>query len=498
MGKLWSLGLLCAVALLPPSLSAQQLDYPTRMQLKAEVSALADPDAETTLAADAASLMAKVGLSWDQSLAPERPVPEFMTSAGAVVELVDIRLLLTQIAIQTGARDHVALVRAQGDRDHDVILLRGGFARFGDLLALAKGTRAQDFITLDAGRLRLTRPLAIWSDAGLTLEANNHLILDRASGSFIANLGRLDVSSGKISGSKSDNIAEPAFRPFVITAGQGSFTAKYASFQDLGFDSATVFGGISIANNGLVPSRMPSVLISSVLLDVGTVGLIGTTDAVVSGNRINAARGTAILISASQDATIALNHISVVTGGQTIRVTAGSSWVRIDRNLLSGSARTGILIDRKSDDVFVFNNLVMGSEATGVSVATAACAQIIGNLVAANRGAGITLSNVETAQVRSNAILFNRGAGIIVRDQQESARIRITENVFIGNREGLRGATPGTLELSANNLDGQIPRLFAGDLSQLTIDWLRNRKVAIAVSQDPVRFADTCAMVGER
>jgi hypothetical protein len=499
MVRFLPISLLCAVVLFSGAVQGQQLDYHARLKMQAAVELLADPQATPTLPADAVTLMAEIGLAWDKPAVHDLPTDAFVPDTGAVLELVDIRLLLTQIAIQTGARDHVALVRAQGDREHDVILLRGGFARSVDLVALSKGTPAQDFITMGPDGLVLTRPLAIWSDAGLTLGAKDHLILDRPSGSFIANLGRLDVSGGKISGTAAPNAAEPAFRPFVITAGQGSFNGRDANFQALGFDDATVFGGLAVANNGLLAPRMPSVLKDSTLHDVGSVGLIGTTGAIVVGNWISASRGTAVLISGSKNATVSANRLSVLAGAQAIRVTAGSAMVRIANNFLSGGARTGILVDRESRNVTLSNNLVAGNLTTGINVVSATCVILAGNLVAANGGAGINLSDSDDVKATRNAILFNRGSGVMVRDQKETALVRISGNVFVGNRDGLRGATPGNLVLADNTLDGQIPRMFGGDLSRLTVDWLRSQHdvIQVSTSSAPISIPAPCAIGGE-
>ncbi|MFN3722559.1 MAG: right-handed parallel beta-helix repeat-containing protein [Paracoccaceae bacterium] len=499
MGRMLALGLLCAAALFPAAARPELMDYRARLDMKAELALLGDLLPTSTLTAHASAVMAGVGLNWGPPVLPDDSADDFVPTDGAVLEVVDIRLLLTQIAIQTGARNHVALVRAQGARNHNVILLRGGLVRLADLALLAKGTPAAEFLKMDAGRLVLTRPLAIWSDAGLSLGANDHLMLDRPSGSFLANLGRLDVAGGKISGSSGQNTAEPAFRPFVITAGQGSFAARDASFESLGFAAATVFGGLSVANNGLVPARRASVVRGSTFLDVGTLGLIGTTGAVVVGNRISASGDAALLISGSKNATVAANRLSSLAGKQAIRVTAGSAMVRLDGNLVSGGARTGLLIDRGSRDVLVTRNLVVGSQTTGISVEAVTCVLMIGNLVASNGGAGISIGNTDAVEVRGNAVLFNRGSGVMVRDQAATALVRVSGNVFIANRDGLRGATAGNLVLSANRLDGQIPRIFAGDLSRLSADWLRNRNasVPVAIGTGQMSQAAPCAIAGE-
>lgn len=457
------------------------MDYLARQRIETAVARLSDPLAVGTLADDAGAVMAGIGLTWKAPALPEAAGPAFLIEADAVIELVDIRLLLTQIAVQAGARDHNVLVRAQGDRDRDVILLRGGFVSLADLLILSRGTPTQDFVIDTPGGIVLTRPLAIWSDAGLTLDASDHLILDRPSGSFVANLGWLDLSGGTIIGSDGPNTGEPAFRPFVLTAGQGGFTARAATFQALGFGDSAVFGGIAVVNNGLVAPRFASVITDSTIDDVTTLGLMGTTGAVVSGNRIVASAGTAILISRAQESVVADNRLAALTGPQAIRVSAGASDVRISGNLLSGTARTGILIDRDSRAVTIVGNLVVGNLTTGIGVNTATCVAILGNLVAANGGTGISLTDTDDTIAVNNAILFNHGSGVLLRDQAATAMVRAAGNVLIGNRDGLRGATPGNIALEGNDLDGQMPRVFAGDLAPLTVQWLRNRRHSVPI-----------------
>lgn len=495
MGKWLPAFLLCVTAVLPSVTCAQQMDRVARQQIETAVARLSDPLAIGTLQQEAAAVMASVGLQWNAPVVQQTAVRKFSPDKGAVIELVDIRLLLTQIAIQTGARDHLALVRAQGARDHDVILLRGGFATLQDLLALAQGTLAQDFVTETADGIVLTRPLAIWADAGLTLGKQDRLTLDRASGSFVANLGWLNLTGGSITGSDTSNATEPGFRPFVLTAGQGSFTAKAATFQALGFGAAPVFGGLAVVNNGLVAPDYASAVTESLLLDVMTLALIGTTGADLSQNRIAASSGTAVLISQAKASVIANNTLTGMAGPQAIRVTARTADVQISGNLLAGAARTGIAIDGDSRAVSIAGNLVAGSVTTGISVDAATCVTLAGNLVAANGGVGISLTDTTETAAIHNAILFNHGSGVLLRDQAKTAQVSLTSNVFIGNRDGVRGATPGPVELSGNDLNGQVPRVFAGDLARLTAAWLRDRRDAVAIAVHPSSTAP-CAIQG--
>lgn len=485
MLRSFAICLFCAAAALPGGAQAEWAGDHGFQRLEALVERLTDPTAAASHRANAGGVMARLGLGWGGSALPADVAAPFVPDTEAAVELVDIRLLLTQIAMQAGARDHGVLLRAQAARRQDVILLRGGFATLGDLFALSRETPAQNFVIRTRDGLVLTRPLAIWPDAGLTLQADDQLTLDRASGSFVVNLGWLDIDGGTILSDAATNNAEPAFRPFVLTAGQGAFTARGATFRSLGFGTSTVLGGVAVVSNGLVAPRLLSVLRDSDLTDVTMVSLIGTTGAIVAGNSITGATGAALLVSSAHDLLIDGNTLGPSGGRQAIRVTAGSRKVRISNNILTGGARIGIAIDAGSHAVMLSGNLVADSVTTGISVDGATCVVIRGNLIASNGGIGVSLTDTDGSEVAGNAILFNKGSGVLVRDQKETARVRLTGNVLAGNRDGLRGATTGDIVLSGNDLEGQMPRVFAGDLAVRTVGWLRNRRLSVPVPAAP-------------
>jgi len=484
--------LTACIVLLPLAAIAQPMEYATRQEFQQSVVNLAEMQTDVALGRSVSSMMRDLGLPFAATLMPTPEPTAFMADDAAVIELVDIRLLLAQVAVQSGARDHVALVRAQGVREHDVILLRAGFATMDDLFQLSRGTLAQDFVIRTPDGVVLTRPLAIWADAGLSIGKADRLILDRPSGSFVANLGWLNLSGGTIVGTDGPNTAEPDFRPFVLTAARGAFTADGANFRALGFGQAAVFGGIAIVNNGLTPPRLTSTLTNSTLADVSGVSLLGTTGARLIANSLTGSAGTAILISRAQGSLVANNRLAGLTGPQAIRVTAGASDVTISGNLVSGSPRTGILIDRDSRIITITGNLVQGSQTTAIAVDSATCLAVAANLIATNGGAGVTLSDTDATTISANAILFNRGAGVLVRDQGEAAQVGVTGNVFVGNREGLRGATPGQVMLHNNDFEGQMPRVFAGDFAPLMVDWLRQRSAALPAAATAMPASAAC------
>ncbi len=455
-------------------LMAEPQPFAARSGLQAAVAGLTEPVDSATLLRQTDRILADLGLDRGPAGQPALSVlPDFAMTGGALVELVDLRLLLTQIAVQTGARDHQTLIRAQGDHARKVILLRGGSVSLSDFVDLAQGTPAEGFVTRTAEGVTLTRPLAIWSDAGLQVAGDDVLMLDGAAGSFVANLGWLDIPGGTLSGGELLNAAEPGFRPFVLTAGLGRLTARGASLQGLGFGDTPVFGGVSVVNTGLNLPPFPSRIIDSTLIDVSTLSILGTEGVVISSNHIAGARGTALTVSRSRNAVVSDNRLDGLSGPQGIRVTSASAGVAILDNILTGGARTGVLVDQDSADITIARNLVVGAQTTGVSIGESACVTIRDNLIARSGGTGVSIRRSDGIAVQENAILFNKGAAVMIRDQDAQAVALLSANVVLGNREGLRGATPGLVVTVGNDLNGQLPRVFAGDLAPMMIDWLR-------------------------
>lgn len=471
------------------AVAAGPQDFADSRRMKAELAELADPGTTAPLRAAAERIMVGLGLLPLGPPAPDpAPTPEFAATPGALVELVDLRLMLTQIAIQAGAQDHQTLRRAQGGQHQKVILLRGGFVTLADLVDLSRGTPAADHIRPTPEGVILTRPLAIWSDGGLHLGAADRLVMDRPSGSFLVNLGWLDVAGGRISGSAGANLFEPAFRPFLLTAGQGRLTARAATLHGLGFGETAVFGGVSVVNSGLQRAGAASQVSGSALIDVSTLSVLGAQDAVIAGNHLSGTRGTALLVSRSQGVVIAGNTLAGLSGPQAIRITAGSRGIRVIDNVLAGGARTGVLVDQDSADITIGRNQILAPAATGVAVSDSRCVTIGANLIANTGGAGVSIRGSDGIVLEGNAILFSRGAGVLIRNQDAGAEVRLTGNVLRGNLEGLRGATPGLVVLEDNDLQAQLPRLFAGDLAPRMVDWLRDVQAAPAAARP-----DACA-----
>lgn len=406
-----------------------------------------------------------------------RPQSAFLAGGAPVIELVDMRLLLAQIAVQTGAKDHLILARAAAGQQ--VILLRGGQVTLTQFQRLIAASDAGAFVTATAQTVTLTRPLVIWADAGLTLRKGENLILSRPDGSFLANLGWLDIQNATISASTPPNLAEPIFRPFVLTAGRGSLTISDGRFVHLGFGQTPRFGGMAVDNSGLEPPQTPPVITNSHFDDVTALALISTRSGMVAGNMMNA---TSILIAHGQDTHVTGNFVKS-SRQAAIRITKASVKTWIADNIILG-APLGISADQSSRQVTLAGNLLAGQTRSAIRLDKVDCAEVRGNLALQSLGSGIALSGTGRVAIAGNIIWDNLGAGIALRRQDQTAITRVTGNQFSNNHEGLRGASAGDLTLHGNDLARQLPHLFAGDLAPRMILWLEHRR-----SQGPEKRA---------
>lgn len=442
--------------------------------------AAADPDLDRALAAMAGSAEAAhmaaqslkdgFGLTNVDDAVPRRRAIAFALGGDAVIELVDMRLLLAQIAVRTGARDHLALERAQVAGVHEVILLRGGTVTLTQFQRLIAASDAADFVTTGPEGTTLTRALVIWADAGLSLRSGDSLILSRAQGSFLTNLGWLDIQGASVSASTPPNAGAPSFRPFVLTAGSGSMTVSDAHFAHLGFGDTPRFGGVAVDNSGLEPPQTPPVFRTSHFEDVATLALISTQFGAVTDNRLDA---SSILIANALGTRVKGNFLNAPPRA-AIRITKASVTTRVADNVILG-APLGISVDQSSQHLIVSGNILAGQTSSAIRLTKVDCAEVTGNLALRGLGSGVALSATGRVAITDNVIMDNLGAGILLQGQAKTGKTQVTGNKIAYNHEGLRGASAGNLTLDGNDLQGQRPRLFAGDLAPRTIQWLEDR-----------------------
>jgi poly(beta-D-mannuronate) C5 epimerase len=421
--------------------------------------------------ADAGDRMAKMGLSYPAP-PPLLSAPSgFAETDGAVLELVDLRFLLARLAAQTGAKDHALLIAAQPQGASKALLLRGGYVTLSGLAALAANSPAAPFVQTGSNGLTLTRPLAIWADAGLHLGAGDELRLDRASGSFLVTFGWLDMAGASLGGTPIINPHAAEFRPFVLGTGDGQITVQDSRLAALGFGASGLFGGVTIAPTGLATHAPPVLIRASRFADVGRLALIRTTGSRLTDSQLS---GTNVLLSATRGASITGNQFGGSRDRTSLRIGSGFADVTIAGNSFAAPGATAITVE-DGTGLRIIANRIEGQGRNGITLNRLSCALVQGNLIAGNGANGIVLRDSAEVTVAGNALLGNSNAGLYLRDQAAAAQSLVAGNVIAGNGVGMRGASTGAVALSDNRMQGQAPRLFSGDLAGQTVVWLTSK-----------------------
>ncbi len=219
---------------------------------------------------------------------PARSAPA--PAAGpAVVDVSDLRAVLTQLAILAGANDHLLLLQAQSA--DTAVVLRQGTADLAALAAAAPAALQPD----GQGGWRATRPLVVWQGATLRLGATDRLSLSTEDGAFLLVFGQLQVDGASLARIRPANPRSPAFRPFLLAAGSAELHITRAHFSALGMDRAGLFGGVTLFASGLFPPATPPFIGDSRFDGVAQVSLRQTRGAVVAGNRFAAGGGLQIV-----------------------------------------------------------------------------------------------------------------------------------------------------------------------------------------------------------
>ena len=432
--------------------------------------------------ADAGDRMAKMGLPFPAPPALLAAPSGFEVTDGAVLELVDLRFLLARLAAQTGAKDHAVLIAAQPTGASKALLLRGGHVTMAGLAALAANSPAAPFVQPGPEGLRLTRPLAIWSDAGLQLEAGDALLLDRASGSFLITFGWLDMAGASLGGTPTINPRAAEFRPFVLGTAAGQITLQDSHLSALGFGASGLFGGVTIAPTGLALAPPPVLIRASRFADVGRLALIRTAGSQIADNQFS---GTEVVLSGARGALITGNQFGGSRDRTALRIGADFADVTIAGNSFAAPGATAIAAE-DGTGLRVSANRIEGQGQNGITLNRLICALVQGNLIAGNGANGIVLRGSAEVTVTGNALLGNTNAGLYLRDQAATAQSIVAGNAIAGNGVGMRGASTGAVTLLGNRMQGQLPRLFSGDLAGQTVVWLSTKTPTLPLEPSAV------------
>jgi mannuronan 5-epimerase len=458
MGR-WPRPLLVCLVLVAGPLRAEP-DADLHAAIAVALATKADPDVMAALATRLAGGMDLLSIPEAQSTAASTP---------AKVRTGEMQAALTQLSILSGANGHLSLQLAQGGRT-DVIYLLSGTAHLADLEA------AGDLIRREGVVWRLVRPLVVWPGAALSIAPGEVLEMDTAAGAFLLSFGAVSMTGATLRGDGGQNPIMPGFRPFLLVTGQGTLRAEGSDFEALGFRGPVAFRGVSVMTAGVMKPAVPPVVANNSFSDVFSLSFEGADGMTVTANRFSDALAAAVSVKDGRQLMLAGNRIIGTANGAGIRLSGTLEKVVIAGNLIQDGGRNGVQIDGTTAGLILKANVVTGNAGAGVALGNASCVTVHGNIIAGNGTSGLKLADSGGAEIAGNAILSNGSAGIDVQGQTGLAPVVLADNVLARNREGLRAAGLGEVELRGNDLAAQTPRQFAGDFAPWLADYLATDK----------------------
>ncbi|MHA6345151.1 right-handed parallel beta-helix repeat-containing protein [Roseivivax sp. CAU 1761] len=390
----------------------------------------------------------------------------------ATLSLSDARLALMQLAAGTGQAQTDLLDAA--DR---ALYLQEGQATLSGLVAAAEAAGLADTLRVaEDGTVTALRPIVVLQGAELILGPGDRLRLDRREGAFLLSLGRTRFDGAEVASSGGRHPRIAGYRPFIAGLGESSLHLQDSRFVDLGYGGSRETGGVALSGRGLLGSGTAGAITGNEFVDLRTVSLRDLDDLEFSGNRLIGNRGSALRLDALSDARVHDNEIRRPQGAEALHASDLSGGVIARNRFLDGQGK-GVRLDDRSRNLRFADNEVTGFDGSGLTLAEgAACIWLDNNRVAGNRGAGIAVRETGAFILSGNAIERNVGPGLAVVAQHEGSEGLVLRNRFAKNRQGLRGSQLATLRLARNDLGGQMPRLFGGDLDQHSALWLSDRR----------------------
>ena len=420
------------------------------------------------------------GLGFDAPTLEAGPAAAAAISPAAPdLSLVSIDLILSQLALQTGANYHVALRQAQ--QRPQVLILETGTVDLAGLYEAVTAAGLEGVLTRTDGGIVAHVPIAVWTGATLALQAGETLALDRSTGAFLIVAGQLASAGARIEASGAANSRLEGFAPFVVVALGGVAAIDDTDFAGLGFTAAAPMTGITLVGGGLHPAPQHSFIRNSRFTDSGTLALLGATGATVENNLFSGAPGPAVLVSGSSGASIRRNVIAGTRASHGIKLTAGAAGAVVSGNIIVDNGANGIFADSGVLDLTVSGNLIGANTLSGISLASADCVAVAGNLLLRNGQSGLAIRDSAGAAISANRFLDNKGAGIAVSRQPAHGHISVADNRNEGNKVGVNGSTTGRLDFAGNDFSGQTPRLLDGELVQFAA-----RFFAVSASGGPL------------
>jgi poly(beta-D-mannuronate) C5 epimerase len=422
---------------------------------------------------------------------------------------------------ENGAARLEQAIRYQGLPSPRVIVVQSGVTTLGMAARQLQGTDARDLIGYEAGVVTVRAPILVAPGATLILSRLDSPVyrLSANAGAFIANAGNVQIVDAEIVGydEKSGQPLwtgsgdTPAFRPFLMTWGDGRMDVASSTLIALGYDNANSFGLSYSSGPEHVAELRDQVRPAGTIVDnVFKNSYYGVHSYEAERIQIvgNEFRDSIVYAVDSHDRTkeitIALNAIYGTMLRHGITVSRDVSDSRIVGNISFDNAGSGIVLDRNSTNNVIDANSSFRNTQDGVTVFESSCNVLTNNYLASNKRDGLKVRNSFDVGAYANRIESNANSGVSAyianiltgkSGESQSAQgagyapvtsLSLKRNRFSANGVGINTQGVSGLAMFSNRFVKQSRRLLGGDIRGLEGQVLR------LTSQSDVLFASAC------
>lgn len=412
-------------------------------------------------------------------------------------------------------------IRYQGLSSPRVIVVQSGITTLGMVARQLQGTDAKDLIRYDAGAITLRAPILVAPGATLILSRLDSPVyrLSANAGAFIANAGNVQIVDAEVVGFD-EKSGQPlwtgsdrttAFRPFLLTWGDGRMDVASSLLMALGYDNAKSFGlGYSSGPERVAELRDQARPMGLVVDNIFRNLYFGVHSYEAERIQIvgNEFRDSIVYAVDAHDRTrgitIGLNAVYGTMLRHGITVSREVSDSQIIGNISFDNAGSGIVLDRNSTNNVIHANSSFRNAQDGVTVFESSCNVLTNNFLASNRRDGLKVRNSIDVGAYSNRIEANVNSGVSayvantaagksgesqLADSPGYARVSslsLRHNRFSANGVGINTQGVSGLAMFSNRFVKQSRRLLGGDIRGLEGQILR------FTSQSDVLVASTC------
>jgi hypothetical protein len=346
-------------------------------------------------------------------------------------------------------RSFLELQQALPEWQDEGIVIASGRHR---LEVVAESLDRPDLLACEAQLCRLRAPLAVEAGAMLIIDTLT-VELEQQTGSVIVAFGDLFLSRATIQGRNGESPATTdgtSYRPFIVAYDESHTVIRDSHLVALGFDTFGTTGLAVMTASRDEPAARPELSMVGTLVEdvfdgvfVRGGGKVDILRNIVTGT----ARHGIVVRDESAGVVIAENVVSgsgaAADNGNGIVVSRGVRGAVVAANRAESSAASGILVERDVADLAISGNQLIGSGRDGLIIYESSGIDVVGNGIVGGGRSGIRVRASDGVRIEGNVLEGNARTGVDAHDWSAASRepndeerplIRPTVVTVTGNR----------------------------------------------------------------